>query len=294
MYEDNDDRFHNEDRAEEVLSNLNNNEDDEENQDEEGDSLSTVEDMMSDVEKRIEEANLFKLLISHSFFSQDSARPEVLKSVNKKIKHFAINELELLLGVKTKEPAIKVVPQSQFNAEEVIALKSLASKVLGKPSSAPAVVPAERKPEIVTISAPTPKVNSLPTPVLIASSNKQVKQSPTPKAAKSTKPKKQREFIDSNGNKVKSEDKGFATPNKETANLVKKMPNTQQLAQLYMASPSKPEVSTGTAMLGNGSSNFESASFSMNNLIQQLTGGSVVHTDNSVASDTGEDINGRF
>src|SRR5271170_4653561 len=63
--------------------------------------------------KRIEEANLFYTLIKTDVFKESSARPEILNSVNNKIRQFAKKELNQLLnisqpGAKSEDPLLNI------------------------------------------------------------------------------------------------------------------------------------------------------------------------------------------
>ncbi len=80
--------------------------------------------------QRIEEANLFKYLLSTPIFAENSADPAIVASVNAKVARFAMNELKELLGGKKEEEVVKV--ESPFSPEETFALKTLAAKVIEK------------------------------------------------------------------------------------------------------------------------------------------------------------------
>src|ERR1019366_5553150 len=82
------------DQADEVLEGI------EQEQAEEAQEAEYTENAWNQAMSRIEEANLFKLLIKGSVFQPGSASPTILNSVNKKIRQFAIRELEILLGIR--------------------------------------------------------------------------------------------------------------------------------------------------------------------------------------------------
>lgn len=269
MFDDLDDEGYStaEEAAEEILEEIQG-----EESVEEDDSMNSVEEMMSEAEKRVEEANLFKLLISHSFFAPDSARPEVLASVNKKIKRFAIKELELLLGLKTKETEQKVVQQSPFSPDEVSVLKMLVSKALGKNSPQQAPAPAERKPEIMQITQTAPKVNPIEQRAPNRAEAALVKKAQPQQAQQKAKAAK------------KPASKGFAKPNQQTK--VKKMPTADQLLRNGLISSTPPVVS---AEGGVSSKEVNKGKVSMSNIVNQLTGGQALHVDNSNPADSAMD-----
>jgi len=129
--------FNDEDTADEVLESLT-----------ETEGQDSVDKMMNEAMQRIEEANLFKTLIKTPIFGQNSASPEIIESVQKKITEFARKELAVLLGIVPANH-YQVQPQvkSPFDEEEVEALKGLAARVLKR---VPTPVP-ERTPQIMQI-----------------------------------------------------------------------------------------------------------------------------------------------
>lgn len=81
--------------------------------------------------KRIEQASLYQTLINHSLFAPNSARPEIMQLVENEIKAFAIERLEILLGMKN-ENNLEQGSSGQFNEEEVLALKAIAGRLVNK------------------------------------------------------------------------------------------------------------------------------------------------------------------
>ena len=117
--------------------------------------------------KRIEEANLFYTLIKTDIFKESSARPDILNSVNSKIKQFAKSELNKLLNIS--QEGSTGGNGYTFSKGEVLALKVLSAKMLEKDPAA-AVQQAVRTPQINSVSATpiasvsTPAVNSVAAP----------------------------------------------------------------------------------------------------------------------------------
>lgn len=142
--------------------------------------------------KRIEEANLFKMLITSDVFAPGSASPVILEAVNKRIRLFATQQLEELLGMSSPKPT--VVSKSDFNAKEVEILKDFVSKIMAKSATTTTRVPelqpitaAEPERKIVTTAPTTPsmvqintdlKAQQIKQPIKKQPSNQQPKQNP--------------------------------------------------------------------------------------------------------------------
>jgi hypothetical protein len=84
---------------------------------------------------RLEQARLYEMLIKHNLFEGIKANPTALKNVEKEIKEFIVQRLEILLGIKSekteKTETIHVVESSvklPFNTVEVEFLKQLSYK----------------------------------------------------------------------------------------------------------------------------------------------------------------------
>lgn len=240
-------------------------------------------DVMNRAMQRIEEANLFKLLIEASIFAPNSARPEILKSVNNKIRQFAINELENLLGMADAEvkPAAQAV--AQFSEEEAGVVRMLISSVLKRqPSATPqaTVTPVQVKPELKPIQMKQP----------VAALDRPKAERPPEKAAapKSNKP-------DAAQMKRKTVSKGFSKPNAATKR--KPMPTADQMIQNGLLGMPGIQVS---AEPGVSQKNVQKSSVTVGNLINQIAGGHSVHVDNSnpadaaMGGDSGGDTNERF
>jgi hypothetical protein len=138
--------------------------------------------------QRIEEANLFKYLLVTPIFTEKSADPSIVASVNSKIARFAMEELKELLGGKREESVVRVA-ESQFNDNEVFALKTIAAKVIEK-TSGTSVAPEERTPTINPIDVGSKQISTnkvMPSPQPKASSPapaKQAAKAPTKQVVK--------------------------------------------------------------------------------------------------------------
>lgn len=109
---------------------------------------------LSEAEKRIEQANLYKAILNSSLFAKGSARPEIIKVVDKEFKEFVMFRLEVLLGIKSEgqRPGQATAVKSPFTDVEVAALKDIARKLAAK--QAP-TAPVHNQ------VAPTPVINQV-------------------------------------------------------------------------------------------------------------------------------------
>ena len=239
----------------------------EEANEEQGDRTDQI---WSQAMQRIEEANLFKLLIKSPVFADNSASPEILEAVNKKIRQFAMKELEVLLGIAQPEPVKTVqVAKSDFDEAEVQALRILAAKLLGR-SMASAITrePEQIKPEITPIAV---KQNEVRTPTL-ARTDAPTAPKPQPKktvkkASPATVPVSQEI----------SKKRGYVVPPKGGPQPIP-MPDSSQLMGMTtgMHVTTVEQTSQGTIKQG---------AAAVQSLIQQMTGGGRVHVDDSKPSD---------
>jgi len=120
-----------------------------------------VEETLTEAMKRIEEANLWKTLLSQDVFQQGSARPEIVNSINSKIKKFALNNLELCVGIRSESTDNKKAIQeikSPFDQDETTALKILAAKVL-KRDIVSAIQPQNYTPQIAAVGSTASPIN---------------------------------------------------------------------------------------------------------------------------------------
>jgi hypothetical protein len=128
---------------------------------------------LQDVDLRLEIADYYRAILKHQFFDTSSA--PAAKHVDKEIRGFVRERLEVLLGLR--DPRVPEVV-AQFDEDEVKALKIIAAKVNGKPS---------------LVTAPAPMVAKMPAPptkkpVIPARPKPQVKKIPAPPPAPSSKP----------------------------------------------------------------------------------------------------------
>lgn len=80
---------------------------------------------------RLEQGRLYEMLIKHDLFEGVDAMPEAIDNVQKEIKTFIMERLEILLGMRAEKEIQnqQVIQASQFNEMEVQALKQVASRL---------------------------------------------------------------------------------------------------------------------------------------------------------------------
>src|SRR5581483_10448163 len=83
--------------------------------------------VLNDASLRLEQGNLYKMIMNHSLFEGMEADARAIKNVEREIKRFARERMEVMLGMRQEAPKHAVVA-SPFNDLEVDILKKLASK----------------------------------------------------------------------------------------------------------------------------------------------------------------------
>lgn len=162
-----------------------------------------VVETLSEAMKRIEEANLWKTLLTLDVFQAGSARDEIVSNVNSKIKSFALSKLEACVGINQKQEAPKSVEvKLPFDAEETTALKILAAKVLKRDVSS-AVAQQTYTPQVAQVATSSPgqngpSINTVKTQgvtTTVKAQPKTVNMAPKKPTAKSNKPKPGQGYI---------------------------------------------------------------------------------------------------
>ena len=128
---------------------------------------------LADVDTRLEIADYYRAILRQSFFRAETATAKI---VDREIRTFVRERLEILLGIRAKKEASPPPVESPFDEEEVAALKLLAEKVIRRPTVLSA-------PQIRQVSPPLPKK---PTPVELAP-KPQLRQVPAPAPAPRTR-----------------------------------------------------------------------------------------------------------
>jgi hypothetical protein len=137
------------------------------NEDDDNEDYSEV---LSDARLRLEQGRLYELIMNNDFFSGTGYDPKAIKNVEKEIRNFAKERMEIMLGMR--QEASKEVGMSldnfPFNALEVEALKALASAATqgasaeSEPFTAVAVAPRKTTLNKINVrSNPSPR-NPIP------------------------------------------------------------------------------------------------------------------------------------
>lgn len=228
---------------------------------------------------RMEEANLWKILIKQDVFEQGSARPEILTAANKKLKKFALTQLNQLLNIGQQEQEKK--QEFPLSREEIFALKVLASRLLKTETpSVPVPTDTERVPSVRTVAAPEPSVRTVsaaePSVRKVAPAQPQQRQAP-PKQPGRVAPK-----VPGRTPK-KGADAGYALPKNR-----RPMPTADQL----IGTMQQPKVAVTAENISQRDMNVVNPQDLVSNLVQQLTGGNVVANDTSTTD--ADDVNSRM
>lgn len=87
-------------------------------------------DVLNDANLRIEQGRLYQMIMNHNLFENMDADPKAIANVEKEIKKFARESMEVMLGMRQTVPvhAEGGAVITPFNALEVEILKKLASK----------------------------------------------------------------------------------------------------------------------------------------------------------------------
>jgi hypothetical protein len=86
-------------------------------------------DVLSDAHLRLEQGSLYKMIMNHDLFAGVEADPKAVHNVQKEIRKFARERMEVMLGMRQEVEATPVAQViSPFNDLEVEVLKRLASK----------------------------------------------------------------------------------------------------------------------------------------------------------------------
>jgi len=111
--------------------------------------------------KRMQHANLYRVLLEQSFFEPGSAAEEIQETVEKEIRDFIAGKLADLLGMRSPEKVEKVEVQPPFDENELRFLKMLAGRGLNKvtaPSKEePLPTPTLKRVAATAVTAPVVK-----------------------------------------------------------------------------------------------------------------------------------------
>ena len=82
----------------------------------------------NDANLRIEQGRLYQMIINHDLFEGMDADPRAVKNVQREIRKFARERMEIMLGMRQEQAPTVAMVSSPFNDLEVDILKKLASK----------------------------------------------------------------------------------------------------------------------------------------------------------------------
>jgi hypothetical protein len=111
--------------------------------------------VVSEAMLRIQQAKLYEILLSHSFFAPGSAEPEIQARVEAEIKEFVLERLEVLLGMRAPRSQQVAPAQLPFDEEQLAALAALANRALKRDSVPQPITPTLNT---VTVQQPVPQV----------------------------------------------------------------------------------------------------------------------------------------
>lgn len=108
--------------------------------------------ILKDASLRLEQGNLYKMLLKHDLFDGVEADPRAVQNVQREIRTFIRERLEILVGLR-QDPKLQPKTQSLgFSSEEVMLLKGMLSKVLNKGENRPAPLTNPEKPKISAVT----------------------------------------------------------------------------------------------------------------------------------------------
>jgi hypothetical protein len=92
----------------------------------EDEDFSTV---LSDARLRLEQGKLYEMIMNHDIFNGVEADDRAIKHVQKQIRNFAKEQMEIMLGMRQEAPKVQAmsIENFPFNDVEVLVLKTMAS-----------------------------------------------------------------------------------------------------------------------------------------------------------------------
>lgn len=153
------------------------------------------EDVVNNARTRLEQGRLYELLINHNLFDGVEADPKAVSRVEKEIKAFITERLEILLGMRAEKERVEknVQYQSPFNEIEVQALKMMAATVT-KGASKKEQQPVNNQPAQKPAALNTVKQKKVEQPSLntVTQAKPQVKPQPQINRQQPAKPQPQK------------------------------------------------------------------------------------------------------
>lgn len=87
--------------------------------------------LMSDASLRLEQGRLYQMILANDIFGETDADPKAIRNVQREIRKFVRERMEIMLGIKQEQTVQAPVVSLPLNDMEIVALKMLASKVTG-------------------------------------------------------------------------------------------------------------------------------------------------------------------
>jgi hypothetical protein len=103
-------------------------------------SIETEEDfsaVLNDANLRIEQGRLYQMIMNHNLFEGMEADEKAIQNVQKEIRKFARERMEIMLGMRQEQVAPSSIVSSPFNDLEVDILKKIASKATNGATETP-------------------------------------------------------------------------------------------------------------------------------------------------------------
>lgn len=121
-------------------------------------------EVLSDVEKRLHKANLYRLILENPLI--ESNGDSLAQEVEAEIREYVIGMLQSLMGIGSYVPGKNLTSVAQFSEDEVKALRLWAGKLLNKPSvmkiEPKAPTKPEQKPTLKPVVAPSTRGRGRP------------------------------------------------------------------------------------------------------------------------------------
>jgi hypothetical protein len=119
--------------------------------------LEDVESILTNANLRLEQGNLYRMIMGHDIFQGVDADPQAIANVQAEIRGFVKERMEIMLGMKTETSKVETLEiDFPFNEMEVKALKALAfAATKGASEHSDAYVPEVRRTsqELPTVSS---------------------------------------------------------------------------------------------------------------------------------------------
>ncbi len=129
-------------------------------------------EIMNDAGLRLEQGRLYQMILRHDLFGETDADPKAIRNVQREIRKFVRERMEIMLGIKQEQAVQETIVSSPFNDLEVVVLKMLADKMSKGQTSqsqpqvqAPAPVPVAPKKDGISSINGQLRPNTNPAPI---------------------------------------------------------------------------------------------------------------------------------